>query len=557
MLETIKLIFLVILPLLVLLVAGFLGWRRNIIQSGIKLGTVILSIIISVVIIKTVLPNQVDSLLVLASDSGIVDSDLLSDFQSSEYLMDLFRLILAMVMPILYISVFFMMNSLFSLLYIIPGRIFSNKAIAKRAAKRAEKAAAVTVPDLQTSENSEITVSEQVTQEASIDTSAETSTVEPVSEQPPEKKINWMKVGLKAASVVCSMLAGFLVLSSFMLPVGYYSEFALDCTESINDEVFDDLFGNDAENVLDALREVDDHFTVNCYQLLNAPVSASLNTFTSHTGTKAVATDTFIDFFGIIGILNTDGITSEQFYAFADKLEENAFLNEMFTGFFQDLVKALDKGESLLGIDTSESDGPINLLKSLVSDDRLFSDTLRMMGDMITLSESMQSNDPDDLEDAITTIVDNMNSDSAEVYKDVMKVAFGDSVGDQEQAYADFTAAVLDSIVSIKDDDSLSADEKEDILEREKDSLIAVMDIATGEGEADLLKLVETCIDSAALTDAVMDATNDGSVSDPYGFADNFSNEMVNSISDKLENKGYKEGSATYNAYMALIQGAA
>lgn len=541
MISIIEAILFIAIPLAVILVAGFLGFRRNIIQSSIKLGSVILSIFAALLIVKFVLPTQVDSLLSLGS--GLIEENIPIDFKSSEYALDLFRLIIAMLMPLLFTAVFFVMNSLFSLLYLIPGRLFSNKAIARRAANKDTKSAAVTVPESAPQAESATTETENTIDNKSADSPV------PVK----AAGTDWKKIGLRAGSIACSILAGILVLSSFMLPVSFYAGFAASCVETVD---FADIDPDSAE-IVDVVHEFDDHFTVNCYQVLNLPVSASLDSFQSHTGIKVVATDTFIDFLEIIGCISSNEPTSDECYKIADKLDENLFLNETITGVALDILDILKTGESVDG--DSENATPseyIELLDTLLRDDRPFSVVMRLMGDVLSMSESMESDDPDALGNTVESIVCNMQADTASAFKDLLETSYGESVGENADLFKDFSNAVLDSVIEIQEDTSLDDEEREVVLKQEAESLTKILELSMEEEDIDLVALVDVCITSETLTDAVLEATNDGAKQDPYGLAESFTDDMVQDVCNKLQQNGIQQGSSTYKAYLALIIGA-
>lgn len=536
MLDIIMKILFVAIPSIVLLIAILLGIKRNIYQSIAKLIMTILSIVASAVIVKIATPKFAANVIGTMEFSG---EDFFEFFQSFSMAGDVVKFISAFIIPAIFVVLFFIINLIFDLLYLIPGRLLSNKAFAKRALK----ARKIVPQDI--SEGSEKTENAQVQDSATE-----------------KKRSIWPKIGLRAGAIICNVLAAAFVLSMFALPINAYSSVV---SSVLLEDDFAIELGDDVDEIIMLVDGVNAHPTNQCYSVFNGPVMAYFDQFIAQDGSKIVVSETLLAVVSIIDFASNSSfaeLNSGVLLEFADKISESVFIKNIATGLISDLCNSWLRGETLFGIPAPEFEGNLlNVLLTKLSDCNDITVAIRAAANALTLQQAMIPSNSSGVGDTISMIEQiftDIDSDTADLIKTFVSdevltevVAMPPSMAQNVSGFVD---NVLDGIIAIKDDPGLSDEEELNLLKQEASAMASIIDMAK---EPEIIapeKLVKSIVESTVISDTIQGITNNGSTSDPYEIADAFTPEFTDAISQQLDIQGVEQNSDLYKSIMALIK---
>lgn len=537
-------ILFVVIPLFVLLVTALLGFKRNIFQSGAKLIMTILSIVISAVIVKIGVPTILSDSLDLLN--GTTNTDVVAYLQTSGAGQDIIHMASTFIMPLIFFVVFMLIAIVFALLYLIPGRLLSDKAFARRAEKKQSRTtAAVAISSDETGVSS-------AGNEASHGPTA--------LSQSQKASGNWAKIALRAGSVLCSVFAGFLVLACLATPLNAYSELYTSVSEGLASSIVGEMDAS-TEEMLNALSSINEHPVNQCYKPFNGILSRYFDHFKTQDGIKVSASDTIASAGAIIDSvsdLGSDSVNSEVFYALADQIEADPFIRGVLSGLVSDMCSAWGRGEAFLGITPPDfgSAAVSNVIFNTLAGCDDIIPALRAVGDTLALQQSMQLN-TQDASAMIQQVFNSVNADSAEIIKNIMSKEvlseISDMPADMAVNISAFVDGVLNGIVEIKENSNLSDTEKADILKREAEALSAFIELTQAPEDINATNLVGAIVDSTVLSNTIQDVTQSGTITDPYSIADILPPEFASDVGTQLVNEGVSEGSDLYNSIMAMI----
>lgn len=542
MLDIILAVLLIAIPSIVILVALFLGIKRNIFQSLAKLVMTILSITISAVIVKTVTPAVASDLLGIILPSN---DTVLGYFKVFTMAGDVLKLLSAFVIPAVFAIVFLVINFIFDLLYFIPGRLLSDKAFARRASKLVADAAPEADYVTQQPENTAIEeVSEKVAEEIS------------------KKKFNWQKIGLRTGAILCNLLAAILVLSMLAVPINAYSRIASSTLSEPDGGI---ELSADIDEIIAVVDAVETYPTNRFYSVFNGLVVTYFDQFTALDGTKVIASNTLSDVISLVSYVSTSDlseINSDVLLNFADHIGRNNFIKNIATELVSDLCNAWIKGETLLGIAAPEFEGDLlNILLTKLSDCDDITVAIRAAANALKLQQAITPdniNGAGDTASMITQIFADIDSDTADMVKAFVSNEVLTEIASMPPAMAEnisgFVGNVLDGIIAIKDDADLSSEEQEALLKKEATAMASILDMAKAPETIAPEKMVESIVSSNVIADTIQDITGDGSAKDPYGIANAITDDFVDSVSGELNKQGVDSNSDLYKSIMAMIQ---
>lgn len=535
MLDAIITIIFIIIPSVVILIAILLGIKRNIYQSIAKLVMTILSIIISAVLVKSFTPTVASSVIGAVGSFG---GDFIQYFMSFNMAGDVLKLLSALLMPLVFAVTFILINFVFDLLYIIPGRLLSNKAFAKRALKANPNPEQNTVLK---SHESEMTNAEEPHED--------------------KKKINWSKIGLRAGSIMCNILAAVLVLAMFALPINAYGRLAssLDAAPDIAIE-----FDGDLEEAVLMVGNIDSHPTNRFYSVFNGVIVTYFDRFNAGDGSTVVVSDTLFSVISIVDFisgLDLTGLNSDLLLDFANKLEENIFVKNLATELISDLCNAWVRGEAILGISAPELEGDfLDILLTKLSDCDDITVAIRAMANALRLGQAIIPDNTNESGDTVSMIVEiftELNADTAGMIKTFVSNEVLTEVAQMPPSMAQnvsgFIDSVLDGIIAVKDDTNLTNEEEKDRLNEEAKAMASVLDMAKSPETIAPEKLVESIVKSSVIANTIQEITDNGSTGDPYGIADALTPEFTEAVSQQLNIQGVEEDSDLYKSIMAMI----
>ncbi len=525
-----ELVLFVALPVVVLAIAVLFGWKRNIYQSGSKLAMTILSIVISVLIVKLCVPGILfDS---LTAFGGMVNEEVLAYLNMISAAKDVILFVSCLVMPAVFFAVYAVISLIFLLLYLIPERLLSNKAIAKRATKAA--AELQTVPDIQTP--------------AQILDTENTGA--------PEEKIavkkDCRKVWLKVATIACSVISSFLVLAFLALPISYYSDAVVLVGEvaSVGEE-------SEFSDVVEIAESISSYPTNVVYKPFNSIVSGVLDSFKTSKGGCVSAVETVCDLLMLtqsIPDAPTELLSPQTCYTLAEQFENNAFLNGVASSIMSDMVEVWQQGEAFLGTEPLNAGSPelTDLVYTTLADCEDVSTVLRLLGDILSLQKVMQP-DAEGRVDALYQVLVSANPNSTETLKNMLTSETVSATLPSMEGYGTLLDSVLTQVVAIKEDSGLTEDEKTRILQQEAKSLTVVIDMVNDPANMQAENLIDSVLNSKVLTATIQDVTKNSTVKDPFGVASQLPPEFTENVGQILVNEGVAENTDLYNAFMALI----
>lgn len=517
MFKLFEIIAFIIIPIIALSLSFLLGWKRNIFQSGSKLILTFLAILISTIIVNvSVIPVLQNNLHLL---NNLVGNEMFAYLSTASITDDVVNLISCLIMPFVFGVVFALICIIFALLYLIPGRLLSNKALSKRVKKT----------DGQSNPS--------------------TATVSPID----EKCVNILKcrkTWLRAGSVACSMVSTFLVLALLALPLSYYSGaiISLDKTINIEEGTFSD--------VVDISDSISSHPTNIIYKPFSGVISGTLDHFKTSRGDRVSAIKSVCDsvsFIEAVSAMDLSTLSAQNCYDLADLIELNPYLNCVTSGLVKDMVQSWKNGEPFMGVEpiVVDSSDAAETIYTALSDTEDVPASLRLVGDMLAISYVMQPGGEERV-DTLYQVLLNSNSSSTVALKNILSSDAILSVL-PSNAYSVLLDSVLTQIVDIKNDKSISEIETSEILYQEAENLIIVLDTVTNPGIVQPEVLINAVVNSKVLASTVVDITENGTVKDPCGIAANLPQQFTGELSSILVNQGVAEGSDFYNAFMALF----
>lgn len=499
-------ILFILLPIIVLIIAYFIGAKRNIFQAVAKVLMTLLAIIISVIITKNVVPSENDMYYIVST----LVSELPSLSADSLVISELLTMCSTLFQPLLFAGIFTLVSFVFLILYLIPKHLLSDKQIA---AKKREKEVIVGCRGIDSIEN--------------------------------PRKQNGM---LKVTCGLLGVISAILVLAHIAVPVTYYSKLA--------DEVFSiEITAEMADEIGPSTTMISQHPSVRIYRTINTPTTYFLDRVKSSNGEVGSASNALksIFLFADNAAKIMDGeLDANSLYSLADLMASNPYLDHLLASIGHEIVTQWEKGESWNGIEPIDSGASV-LFKYVLQCDKM-SSALRLLGDALSLYETLQTGEMN--AETIRDIFLNLTPEGIEMLGAALEETLS-SKTDTPTELADKTAGmlkeILNGVATIKNNDKISEKEKEQILEKEANVIFNLFAVADNPKDIDYDKLGKDLAESSVIPEAIQSITDNGQVKDPWGIADAIPSDATSSIKDGLQKGGISESSDLYRSMMSFF----
>ncbi|MBO5837064.1 MAG: hypothetical protein J6Q92_04130 [Oscillospiraceae bacterium] len=513
-------IFTVAIPLIFILLAVFLGFKRNIYQSLAKLGMTIFAIFISVLIAKLVAPAIARPTFMQLME--------ISNNVSTELVNSIAQLLSVLIVPIVFVVVFSLVSLVCLILYIT---ISKKKLTDAEVVKLKNRKASTTQKNTETKEIAEQSDAQPVTDEA------------PTADNTKAKKA-WIRVSCVALSV----FSVILVLSHFSVPLSYYSAFADDTlsTPFIQEEIGDDI--------LPVSKLVSNYPSVQCYRVVSTPATWCFDRITTPGGEGDSAKNTINTLIRIVdSITNLDTAPKrEDFFAVSAMIKDSSYLDCLLLQTAENLIDAWSRGEDLFGLKPDVLGGnlPLNALKQSIKNVRSAEELFYILGDFISLSDIL---DGGVTPEALTEVFVDFQINSVAFLEQIALDGIKDLDKFSVDVSEDLVSSVFAKILEIKADTSIPNDEKNKILATEAESLSVFMSLIENPKKADATQVGSSIAKSKAFSDAIISATKGGTVKDPCGFGKTLSTGFAKKVKSAMELEGISKDSELYKSTDAFF----
>ncbi|MBR7123160.1 MAG: hypothetical protein IKC95_06885 [Oscillospiraceae bacterium] len=524
-LQIVTAVIFIVLPALALLISLINGFKRNIFQAIARLVMTVLSIIVSVLITKFVLPATILKLLPQAA--GLISNDIFTYFLTAHVVQDAIRLLSTVLIPVVFVFVYIIVSILFSILYLIPKKLLSNDSLKKKC-------------------NNDL----QLTQ-------AQINVLENDDETHTNKQGSgfcWGKFALRIGAIACSLLSTVLILSYLAIPLNYYPKLVEIVSISAND----DIIPAEAETVIDSIYR----HPVNQYYCLFNDFSVSyMDRIYIHNDIGIQGMDTLHLLFSVFNEFSAMGdgeLDYKLFYRLADGLDNNQLLDDILTNTAHDAFQTWDRGEVWLGLE------PITLVNESVSKElysyftncESITSALRMLGDAFAMQQVMSGNGS--VEEIIIEVFNNINEDTIKLLDEVLSEdLLTGIVGDANEAAGEVVSVFVDVLsgvaTDIKGNSDLSDEEKATQLQAEAKAVATLITVIQEPENITPKAIVDCVVDSKIIGNTIQNLTDNGATKNPLNIAGTFDKSFVNGVMDCLEDEGVPQTSELYKSILAFI----
>lgn len=510
---TVSVILFIVIPLIFLGLAVFLGLKRNIYQSASKLAMSVIAIVLSFVIVRIVAPDLLRGVYFLQETLGA----------SGSATQELSTVLIYLLLPACFLPVFAVISGIFALLYIIPGRLLSNKAFAKRTAKKTEQ---MPVLDITQNIQSETTEVDESGREEAVE---ENVLAVPVA---PDNKANNRKTWIKVATVACSVVSTFLVLCYLYMPVHYYGDVLPRAGTLLVQQNADESL-NGAVNAADKIGNYPLSIIYRPFQNLGTNI---LTKVTAPSGATSTAKDTLLDLVDVAtNLLEQDALTAEKLYSTADILEKNSYLNEISPAIFSEFASDLSVGNT-------------DLTEKLFFQDLKGAEILRAIGNLLKIQSAVDNKNGADV-DAVADIIETMDVTGLELLRDIN--SSGNS-GNSE-SYSIYFDNVLNYVIEARNSKDLSDDELDKYIKEETTAMKLINTMMENPKTINARESIPTLFKSDAFLKTITEETKNGKVKDPFKLASGLPKNFANDAKKVMISEGIQHGSVEYKAFIAFV----
>ncbi len=396
------------------------------------------------------------------------------------------------------------------------------------------------------------------------------------------------RAGMRAGSMILSFLAGFLIVSSLTLPLSYYGSVIGENAEIVSNE--------------SVIKQASDSLTENvfhkAYYSVGQITAKGVTSIKSRSGYKTTAGEA-LEEFSAFAAMNFEDLTATQCYRFAAEVERNPFVDEMIGGILSDAAGDWKNGEEFIGTESVEivNESVTNSVYDIFIENTLASVEFYGVGNVLSVQTAFSS-DPvtkvivdengEEKEVLVETseqlyeLAQNITAESASIAKQILAADVIESMdvaaSQNAQSYSDAVSYILDGLVAVRDDATLTEEERDAALIRETEKIAVLFDVSSGnktivskdeigtaaapEGAIPVSVLVEAISASSILretTIAIAHSTNEFGesvvVTNPLGLADEFDEKIVREMKDCLGDYGItQEGTPElYESILAVL----
>ncbi len=542
-------IILLVIMLIAIGLAVLFGFRRNIVQTGVRAGCVIFAVILSAVLAATLTPVLLPSILSLGGDSvvGALGDYLASGSSAAEQLGDVLSAALA---PAFFLVFFILISAILLIAYIVlSSLLFSDKALEKKnksvphtkplfgvniAAHVIFSLAIVSLVLMPVSYY--ITIAGEYVDASKTEETEEASLVEPVDN----------------IALLTAYKASDSLLANSLTAAGKY----INSTET--EETQGTSFIEAAHN----------NALLNVYGVLGSPRSGFLKSVQTDGGETTTVQDSAEAMLpAVVLLMSSDAeslLSSSVLYQLADSAESNSYLNTLIGGLLSDAGTAWANGESFLSVDPiiSSDNSLAASVYAVLSEGNNASEDLRSVGilysfdqALVTASETEEES-IDTIEQSFSEIAANATEESVAVAKEFLTEEILSSLGriveNREGVYATAISDILDGFLAIKQDTSLTEEERQQKIETEVAAIARFLYMVENWETADIEECAEVIFSSEILQTVIINATNSGTINDPFNFITSSSRDLLTTVKRLLAKYGVEEGSVLYNSVIAL-----
>lgn len=512
-------IVLYVVPIIVLLLAVLLGFKRNIFQSIAKIVMTLIAITISALVVKFTTPGTIASSLPALSE--VIGGEISGVLFNSSIGLEAVKIVAAVIMPITFTVIFAIVAFIFWILYCIPKKLLSDKKLEERRKKKDAKAAlSVANDDIETAANEELDPAPEIHSED------------------PNARIGAGKTWLRVGSIVLSVLSAFLVLAHLALPICQYPQL-------LNDLSNVEIVESSTQDILPAVNTIANHPVVKCYSFASAPTMHFFDRISSTDGESDSARNTLNSLAAVTDILTSlegSELNKETFDSLASLLESNPYLDNLILNAMQEMLAAWERGEAWLGIEQIAigDDESFEMIYEHLSECDSAVSVFRLIGDALTLAKVSEDGFN---QDTIETIIVDFSSDGISMVEKVLK----ESVSDNEHIPSGTTeklasvSGALSAIEEIKNDSSIAEEEKKEILTNEAQAISNFYTIVTDPKSANPEQIGYDIAYSKTISDAILLATDNGNIKDPFDIAEKLPSSFLDSIMSGLKQSGASE----------------
>ncbi len=565
---------LVVLPVLILALALFVGRKRNIYQSAVRFGAVFLSTLAGILIVNLFYEPVIslcDSL-----TKGMLPEDFSSFIHELPFFHDLLGVISSIVAPLLFVVAFLLFLLIFGVTAVIlSSKLLSDEALARR------KAAKPT-----SNENSE-----NVAPSAS------------------DKTANWKPIALRIASLLITAVSVFGILSMLASPLTVYTGLINQNNSSLHALIGDSSNTETADMVFDIAAKINVHPVNRIYATFNNLATHEYAIHKSHTGSSVDSFETISSLLHVaetITNLHFEHLSGREISNLATELDKNDFVKEVADGILSYASKAWIDGTDFLGVEA-----PV-IIDQETTHDLLFVfqthsgvSALRTLGNTLSILETL--NGEDEEEDVNNNVGNNGNTgnnsgsnnagnnntnnntgnnagnntgnnqnDKKPVNKEKLTEKFNilladsdetsvvlmekivtsslaNTVVDQTPMKVDIIATVVKTAAKVQENAEIDTEKKTELIQEASSSLTEILAMAQKPEETSAKELVDAVVESEVLIEAIVIETQNGTKKDVLGVAESLPDNAEEEVDIALKEAGYDADSVEYQSIMAAI----
>ncbi len=538
-------LLLVVLPVLILALALFVGRKRNIYQAAVRFGAVLLSTLTGLLTVSLLRPTVLSICNTVVS--GMLPENVSTYIHESTLFRDLLSVVSSIAMPLLFVVAFLVFFLIFGVAaVIVSSKVLSDEALAQRKAAK----------------------------------QTETDGEQPSAPSDAVKNINWKPIVLRIASLVITAVSVLGILSMLASPLTVYAELIDE-----NNEMLHTLIGESAdteaiESLFDIASGINSHPVSRIYNAFNGLATRSYATRKTTSGTTVNSFDAISSLLHVaesVITIDFEKMSGDDISKLATKLGGNTFVREFADNLLSNASEAWIGGYTFLGIeapvivDKETTDSLLSVLQtnSGVSVLQTLGNTMSVVETIIGANKSDDDTDNGnagghnqndkkplntaDLNTNLYTLLANVDSTSVVLMEKVVTTSFANTVVEQFPMEVDIIATVVKIASGVSESTDLTEKKKEELIEDASSSLANIIEMAQNPEQTDTKKIVNTIVRSEMLVEALVIETDGGAKKNVLGVAQFLPENTKKEVDIALKEAGYDVGSTEYKAIMAAI----
>ncbi len=525
LLDIVVTLLLVVLPVLILALALFVGRKRNIYQAAVRFGAVLLSTLaglLTVNLLRSTVLSLCDTIV-----SGMLPEDFSTYVHDSSSFHDLLSIVSSIAMPLLFMVAFL----LFFLIFGVTAVIVSSKALSDEAFARRKAAKQVKNDDEQ-----------------------EPASVEPI------KNADWKPIALRVASLLITAVSVFSILSMLASPLTVYAGLIDENSETLHTLMGESADEEGMKTLFDIASDINANPINRMYDSINGLAAHGYATYKTAAGSTVNSFNAISSLLHVAETVITidfENLSGKDISSLAAKLGGNTFIREFADSLLSDAAKAWTEGNTFIGTEApviGDKETTDSLLSVLQTNSGV--SALQTVGNAVAVVETIAKDEPgakEELGESLYTLLSKADDTSSIVIKKMVDTALADTITQRLPMKIDILSTVVETAVEIQQDTGISAEDKDALIKGASSSLSAITEMVKNPEQIDPKELINTIAKSELLVNAIIIETNNGALNNVLDIADILPKNAEKEVAAALEEVGFKEDSVEYKSIMAAI----